>query len=239
MIVRKDGTIYIVQNFCYVLLCLCSSYIYVGFAAFGSPELDSDPGMYATEVFMEIFFVVSLLFNFLVELKIDGQVQPVRDLQRIAMNYIRGYFIFDLIPCLPLQLLDLGGDEKLFYIVKVMRIYIGIEFIDISAMLSYITDYNIHVRLKRIIDHYPIEASDTSKDRTYLSLVLVIGYCLKVSKLVFIIMTITYFLGMFWFIICIELHHATESHREVADPEVHNVDTYIATEGLYVEGDEG
>lgn len=29
---------------------------------------------------MEIFFVVSLLFNFLVELKIDGQVQPVRDL---------------------------------------------------------------------------------------------------------------------------------------------------------------
>lgn len=54
----------------------------------------------------------------------------------------------DLIPCLPFQLMDLGGDEKLFFIIKVMRIFIGIDFIDITTMLSYITNYNIHVRLK-------------------------------------------------------------------------------------------
>lgn len=148
------------------------------------------------------------------------------------MNYLGGYFVFDLIPCLPLQLLNLNGEEKLFYIIKVMRLYVGIQFIDISAILSYITDYNIHVRLKNIIDNHPIEAIDTSKDRTYLSLVLVIGYCLKVSKLVFIIMTITYFLGIFWFIMCMELHHATASHRGSADSSVHNIDTYIEAEGL-------
>lgn len=104
---------------------------------------------------MELYFAVALLLNFFVELKIDGQVQPIRDLQVIAKNYISGYLIFDLLPCLPLQLMDLGGDEKLFYIIKVMRLYIGIEFIDISAMLRYITAYNIKVRLKRLIDKHP------------------------------------------------------------------------------------
>ena len=82
--------------------------------------------MYILEVFMEIFFVVSLLMNFFVEYKIEGQVQPIRDLQKIAMNYIQGYFFFDLIPVIPFQLLDLNGEEKLFYIIKVMRLYIGI-----------------------------------------------------------------------------------------------------------------
>ena len=68
------------------------------------------------------------------------------------MNYLQDRFLFDLIPCLPFQLIDLGGDEKAFYIIKVMRLYIGIEFIDISAMINYIQNYNIKVRLKKLIE---------------------------------------------------------------------------------------
>lgn len=85
-----------------------------------------------------------------------------------------------------------------------------------------------------MIDKHPVEANDTSKDRTNLSLVLIIGYSLKLAKLVFIIMTITYFLGMFWFIICQELHLATADFRETADPAKHNIDTYIDAEGLHL-----
>jgi len=38
---------------------------------------------------------------------------------------------------------------------------------------------------------------------------------------------------MFWFIICMELHRATEDFRKTADPKKYNVDTYINTEDLH------
>lgn len=37
IIMRKEGYCYVIHNFCFVLCCLVSSYIYVWFAAFGSP----------------------------------------------------------------------------------------------------------------------------------------------------------------------------------------------------------
>lgn len=81
---------------------------------------------------------------------------------------------------------------------------------DISAIIAYLGNYNTKVRLQKIIDTDPVLANNTTKDLTFLSYVLISKYCLRVAKLVIVIMTITYFLGMFWFIFCIELEHATE-----------------------------
>lgn len=209
------------------MLCLISSYFYGWLAAFGTPDPIKDPIEYGCQIGFELFFFISLIFNFFIEFEIDGQVQPIRDLQRIAVNYIKGYFIFDLIPCIPFHYLPLEGDEKLFYVFKILRIFTGIEFIDVSAMLSWISNYNIKVRLKKLIEEDEVKANDISSDHTYLSTVLVIGYVLKLSKIVFIIMTITYFLGMIWYIISSELRYATLEFYENADPNIHNVETFV------------
>ena len=116
-----------------------------------------------------------------------------------------------------------------------MRLYVGIEFIDISVILSYITNYNIKVRLKNIIENHNDLANDTTINRTYLSFVLVIGYCLKLSKIVFLIMTITYFLGVFWFIISLLLHNSGREFRESADSSVFNTETYISDNDVHPE----
>lgn len=124
-------------------------------ASFGRPDRETNPTLYFTEIVMESFFALSLLFNFFVELKIDGQVQAIRDFDIIAIKYIQGYFVFDLIPCIPFQFIDLDGEEKLFYLLKIMRLYVGIQAFDISAIISFVGNYNTKIRIKNIIENNP------------------------------------------------------------------------------------
>jgi len=63
--------------------------------------------------------------------------------------------MFEMFPCLPFQFINLDGDEKLFYLLKIMRLYEGIQFIDISAIINFIGDYNTNYRLKKIIENNP------------------------------------------------------------------------------------
>ena len=51
-------------------------------------------------------------------------------------------------------------------------------------------------------------------------------------KLVFIIMTTTYFLGMLWQFITIEMHHIFEEETELLDPKVHNTEDFITSNDM-------
>ena len=69
IIVSKDSSLFVIKNFCYVLLCLISSYFYGWLAAFGIPDdKQSHDEMFSVMMFFEIFFILSILFNFFVEL---------------------------------------------------------------------------------------------------------------------------------------------------------------------------
>lgn len=83
----------------------------------------------------ELQFLLSLLVTFFVELEVEGQIQPVRDIQKIATNYVRGGFFWDLLPVLPLQLVEAGEGSQYFYLIKIIRLYIGLDFLDPSAIV--------------------------------------------------------------------------------------------------------
>lgn len=92
---------------------------------------------------IESFFLFDVIFTFFVEFEVDGQIQPVRDLKSIAVNYLKGQLIFDVLPLLPLQLIPLKGEERMFYIIKLIRIGTGIEFLSPQQISEYVTKYNI------------------------------------------------------------------------------------------------
>lgn len=69
---------------------------------------------------------------------------------------------------------------------------------DPGSVAEYITYYNIEVRIKTMIEKDPIEAEAQDKDRTYINLIMLLKYGLSISELIIIIMTISYFLGVFW-----------------------------------------
>jgi len=80
--------------------CLTSCYFYAYIAAFGIPHVDHI--LYLIYVIYESIFLISLILNFFVEFKPDGQSFPVRDLAKIALRYLRTSFIMDFIPLIPL-----------------------------------------------------------------------------------------------------------------------------------------
>lgn len=51
---------------------------------------------------------------------------PVKDIYLISMRYLKGPFLKDFIPIIPFQLIDLNGDERFFYIIKIMRLIQGL-----------------------------------------------------------------------------------------------------------------
>ena len=74
------------------------------------------------EIFFEVHFTLSVIFNFFIEYEDDTSLMPIRDINKIAERYIKGDFLIEALPCLPIQYLDLGGDERRFYLIKIIRI---------------------------------------------------------------------------------------------------------------------
>lgn len=147
-------------------------------------------------------------------------------------NYAKNQFILDFIPCLPLNLINLNGKEKYFYLIKIMRLYVGMSFLNVQAIMRWINKYNCEVRLANLIKNDPIKALNIEEEQTMVTSILILGYILKVSKLIFVIFTVTYFLAMFWHIICNIFWELTRNSMEFGDPAKVNTETFITSNNL-------
>jgi len=75
--------------------------------------------------FAEIIFAVDLIANFF---KVNHNVHKEHDEKKFTFNetysnYLNGEFKWDIIPLIPLQLLDLYRNrQRIFYVIKMIRI---------------------------------------------------------------------------------------------------------------------
>jgi len=69
-------------------------------AAFENPK----PGtfLFTLNWTYEFIFLISMISNFLVEYQDEGMSKPIRDITKICWRYIKGDFLFDFIPLVPL-----------------------------------------------------------------------------------------------------------------------------------------
>ena len=119
-----------------------SSYFYAEVSTLGSAE----PGEidFIILVMFESFFVISCLLKFLEQYVPEGGTIPVKDILKTAHNYVRGRFIYDFIPLIPLA--QIFGMKK-FNFIKVMRILTAFAAFDIQYIMKVI----IGIR-KRIVE---------------------------------------------------------------------------------------
>ena len=61
---------------------------------------------------------------------------------------------------------------------------------------------------------------------------MIFKYILSTIKLIFIIMTFTYFLGISWQVITMELYMHFKEENELLDPELFNTETFITTNDM-------
>ena len=141
-------------SFIHTLCCLTSCYFYAYLAAF---DLKNELGEVIVPVrnvyiFFESVFAISFGIQFFVEFQDPQTTLVVRDLKRIALNYIQGNLLWDLVPLLPLaHVLDLGGKEIHLYLFKLMRLFTGLKIFNVSKIMEKIKTLN-EKRLNKIIE---------------------------------------------------------------------------------------
>ena len=91
---------------------------------------------------MEIFFLSDLICNFFVEYipaKTEENKEPIRDFVEIGTRYLKGQFLFDFIPILPLHLVYLPYNlSRLFYLVKMIRVKRVMKVLKKNTALDHI-----------------------------------------------------------------------------------------------------
>lgn len=143
------------------------------------------------------------------------------------MRYLKGEFWKDFIPIIPLQLLDIGEDRRLFYIIKIMRLIKGLQVFDVANIMEIIKK-QYQKNLDHIIANRPDLAENTLLDNNNISRLITINNVLRIFKLVLIILNISYFLGFAWFIVCELSYRFNKDYLASIDPETNNTETFIS-----------
>ena len=187
--------------------------------------------MFDAMITFELYFLFNIVFTFFVEYDVDGQILPERNLPNIARNYLRNGFLIEVLPTLPLQFLPLGGDENRLYIIKLVRIVNGISLLDASKIYEGLTVYNMR-RIKNLIENDDFRANLMDYDQIYLRYLMMFKYFVSTCKLIVTIMSLSYFLGVIWFIFSFELFHHQEEELETLNGQIYNTETFITTNSL-------
>lgn len=106
-----------------------------------------------------------------------------------------------MIAFIPFQLLSLSRHrERLFYLVKVVRIHRGLQLFDIPYFMKTIKQYLSH-KLSAQCEQ-DIFFAWNKEGESNANKILYTTFSLKIFQLVLIVFNISYFVGMFWLILC-------------------------------------
>jgi hypothetical protein len=181
------------------MICIISSYIYAYITAFRIPKPGSS--MAILDIVFDIIFAMDMCVQFLLEFKPEDQYNKVRDLTEIAKRYIKGQFAIDVIALIPFSSFFNGQQRKLWYIIKIVRIQKGYHLLSSNTFMRQVKML-FSKNLERIIQNEPELAENSDLDNNNIMLILMISYFFKTFKLVIIILTVSYFIGMVWYIYC-------------------------------------
>ena len=113
LVISRTGKFFEAKESVVTIMCLTTSYYYADLINFGFESRTRSN-------ILEICFLIDLILNFFVDYIPNTSMnkEPERNFQKIALNYLRGNFIWDFIPLVPLQFIDVHGNERFFFIIK-------------------------------------------------------------------------------------------------------------------------
>ena len=97
--------------------------------------------------------------------------------------------------------MHLDSYYRLFYLLKVIRISKGAVLFDVPEIMGNINRYFRNQMLVKIQTDHDL-AEDMLNDNNNIEFLLKTGYAFKTLKLVVVILTISYFVGVLWYIVC-------------------------------------
>ena len=201
LFISVKNPIYQVWKIWVILCCIGSSYVYGYIAAFEMPDKENSRVLYYLDLGFDIIFYFDVVVQFLLEYKPEDQFNFVRDLTEIAKRYLRTRFFLDLIALIPFVKFFDGPQRKLCYFIKVIRIKKAGYLLSSNTFMRQVKVI-FQQRLQKLIDEDPELAENCDLDNNNIMLILMISYFFKTFKLIVIIITVSYFKGMIWYIYC-------------------------------------
>lgn len=206
MIILDQNSVFcLIWNFIEVICCVLSSYMYAYMAAFGirNSDLTINSDLRVTDIFFFIVFTISIIMNFLRDFVPEGETQACKDLRKIAIRYLHGQFLLDLIAWVPFQfILDFNEHPLLnsLYAIKIVRLRNGLQYLNISYLMGhvkrvqkYFTDYKL--------ERQPTLAENMHVDNNGILQLIKINQGLRVSFLVGQIFNISLMSALAWLIL--------------------------------------
>ena len=122
---------------------------------------------------------------------------------KIAKRYLKTRFFLDLIAIIPFHTFfsESNSQRKLCFIFKIIRIQKGYHLLSSNSFMRQVKTL-FNKRLEHIIASDPELAENSDLDNNNIMIILMISYFFKTFKLVVIILTVSYFMGMLWWIYC-------------------------------------
>ena len=175
-------------------------------------------------VYFEVFvieglFLFDLIFCFFQEYKDEETYTIISDVKKIAKHYVRGSFIFDLLAIIPFQeLLNMGkqmdttvtgiNDKKRLYkLIKLLRVPRLFELLNVERIRQLINDHYNQKLQHDVLNGIESEGYPILKALMYLEIY-------KIFRLVIIIFTSSYFLGILWHIYVCDFEYAYMTKNE-------------------------
>lgn len=201
LVFEEDSKFSNFWRYFYILMCLVSTYIYIFACVFGIQKIILENMIldYNIELWMEGFFALNILKNFWTTYSHKDCGRKVRSPGRIALNYIKGRFIYDLLPTIPITyfITEFNPALDLLYLFKMSRLKTGLKFLDSREWVKIIANTHKQRAIRRI--KYDLEfAEDTINDNNNFELILLLKYLLSTLELVITIFNISFLIGMAW-----------------------------------------
>ena len=135
------------------------------------------------------------------EYKYPNSDEVERRFKVLALWYLQGRFILDFITMLPLYRIfaDITDYARLFYLIRVTRLYRGLELLNTQSLMKKVKSM-VNKRINHIIGNDQYAAIDKIKDQNYISVIVVFSYSIRIFKLLVILISMSYFTGLFWYI---------------------------------------
>lgn len=132
LIISRSNSFYKFEQGFISFISVITGYVYMYFSAFGAHS--------QTYQIFELFYFFDMVLNFFVEYK--SETRTHREFHLIMINYIKTDFLGDLLPLLPLEMLQLNnGNERHFFLLKVLRIRKGYKLLSIKDLISEVKKY--------------------------------------------------------------------------------------------------
>ena len=155
--------------------------------------------IFGADWFVEVMFYLDFVFCFCQEYKDEETYTVVSDIKKIAKHYIKGSGLFDLLACIPFELIlvrdksSQNDKSRLFRLLKLFRVPRLLELLNVDRVKQTINDHYNKILERAVQENIESESYPILK-----ALMLVQIY--KIFRLIVIIFTSSYFLGILWHI---------------------------------------